>query len=180
MSINRTTGLRINVAQMLKGSTGAIRRLELYEDISDLDEDLRIVFPITGTLTLIRTADGILARASLKAAVELDCCRCLEPFSMEVELEIEEEFEPSVDIHTGAKLPVLATAQDATTIDEHHVLDLTEVVRQTIFLAMPMNSVCRRDCAGLCPVCGENLNLRRCQCVADDVDPRLEILGQLL
>jgi uncharacterized protein len=183
MSANGTTkrtGLRINVAQLLKGPTGAARRFDVHDEIEDIDEDLRVVAPLEGTLTLIRTADGILANASLETTVELECCRCLEPFKTEVALEIEEEFEPSVDIHTGAKLPVLATDEDATTIDEHHILDLTEIVRQSIFLALPLNPVCARDCAGLCPVCGQNLNEKVCGCVTETSDPRLEVLRQLL
>ncbi|HJX38950.1 MAG TPA: DUF177 domain-containing protein [Anaerolineae bacterium] len=180
MSMNRTTGLRINVAQLLKGPTGAVRRLQLYDEIDDLDEDLIILAPLTGMVTLIRTADGILVTAPLRTVVELECSRCLEPFEGELKLEIEEEFEPSIDIHTGAKLPVRATEQDATIIDEHHILDLTEVVRQTIFLALPMSPACQLGCAGLCPVCGKNLNEGRCQCAADDTDPRLEVLRQLL
>lgn len=180
MSVNRTTSLRINVAQLLKEPTGAVRRFELYDEIYDLDEDLIILGPLSGTVTLLHTADGILVRASLRTAVEMQCCRCLEPFEGELELEVEEEFEPSIDIHTGAKLPVTATEQDATIIDEHHILDLTEVVRQTIFLAMPMSRACRADCAGLCAVCGKNLNQGPCECATDDIDPRLEALRQLL
>jgi len=176
----RNTGLRINVAQLLKAPTGAARRFHLSEEIEDIDKDLRVVAPLEGTLALIRTADGVLVSASLETVVELECSRCLEPFTMKVELEIEEEFEPSVDVHTGAKLPVLATEVDATTVDEHHVLDLTEVARQSIFLALPLNPVCTRDCAGLCPVCGQNLNQRVCQCVTETTDPRLEVLRQLL
>jgi uncharacterized protein len=60
------------------------------------------------------------------------------------------------------------------------VLDLTEVVRQAIFLAIPMSPVCRADCAGLCPQCGQNLNEGQCHCVSEVVDPRLEVLKQLL
>jgi uncharacterized protein len=179
-SQTRDTGLRINVAQLLKGPTGAARRFRLYDEIEDIDEDLKVAAPLEGTLTLIRTADGILATASLETTVELECCRCLEPFTTKVALEIEEEFEPSVDIHTGAKLPVLATEADATTVDEHHILDLTEIVRQSIFLALPLNPVCARDCAGLCPVCGQNLNEEVCGCVTETTDPRLEVLRQLL
>jgi uncharacterized protein len=180
MSVNKSTGLQINVAQLLKDTTGAVRQVDVYDEVDHLDQDLTIVSPIRGKATLIRTADGILVTAQLKTAVQLDCSRCLEPFVREVELELEEEFEPSIDIHTGAKLPVTSTDEDATTIDEHHVLDLTEVVRQTIFLALPMNPACSSDCAGLCPVCGQNLNQGHCGCVIDHTDPRLEALRQLL
>jgi uncharacterized protein len=180
MEVRNKTTMRINCAQLLKGHTGVARRLDLSEDITGIDEDLRIESPITGPLTLIRTADGILLTASLGTDVELECRRCLESFSAHVEFDLQEEFHPSVDIQTGAKIPVADTEEDATIIDEHHVLDMTEVVRQGIILAIPMSPLCREDCAGLCSVCGQNLNEGQCQCVTDTVDPRLKVLKELL
>jgi uncharacterized protein len=44
------------------------------------------------------------------------------------------------------------------------VIDLAEVTREQVFLALPMKSVCREDCTGLCPVCGTNLNRETCEC----------------
>jgi uncharacterized protein len=178
--LTSNSGLRINVAGLLKGPIGAVRRFNLLEDIAGIDQHLDIQSPLVGSLTLIRTPDGVLASASAETSLELECCRCLEPFSGPVQLEIEEEFHPSVDIGTGASLPVTDTEQDATVIDEHHVLDLTEVVRQAILLSLPMSPLCQQDCAGLCPLCGQNLNESRCQCATDAVDPRLEVLKQLL
>jgi uncharacterized protein len=180
MRTTRNPDLTINVAQLLKGRTGAVRRLDLAADISGIDDELAIRSPLTGPVTLVRTADGILVAAFLETELEVECGRCLDPFLVRVRLEIQEEFHPSVDIHTGAQLPVVDTVEDATTIDERHDLDLTEVVRQAIFLAMPMNGLCRADCAGLCPLCGQNLNEGQCQCETDEVDPRLEVLRQLL
>jgi uncharacterized protein len=172
--------MRINVAQLLKGPTGAVRRLHRSEDVAGIDSDLDVETPLSGPVTLIRTADGVLVSASLETALELECCRCLVRFRSPIRLQIEEEFRPSVDINTGAKLPTQEAEEDGTAIDEQHVLDLTEVVRQTIFLALPMNPSCATDCAGLCPLCGQNLNEGQCQCADDAVDPRLEILRQLL
>jgi len=180
MEARHQTTMRINCAQLLKGQTGAARRLDLLEDITGIDDDLKIESPIRGPVTLIRTADGILVTASLKTDLELECRRCLESFSTTVELDLQEEFHPSVDISTGAKIPVADTEEDATVIDEHHVLDMTEVVRQAICLAVPMSALCREDCGGLCSMCGQNLNEGQCQCVAETVDPRLEVLKELL
>jgi len=180
MGSTKNSNLTINVAQLLKGPTGAVRRLDLSEDITGIDDELTIRSPLTGSLTLVRTADGILVTASLETELEVECNRCLDPFFVRVRPEIQEEFHPSVDIHTGAQLPVFDTAEDATTINEHHDLDLAEVVRQAIFLSLPMNGLCKDSCAGLCSLCGQNLDEGQCQCVTDAVDPRLEVLKQLL
>lgn len=172
--------MKINVAQLLKQPPGTSRWYDLSEEIRGIDDDLEIEAPLTGPLKMIRTTQGVLATADLRTTVQLECCRCLEPSSTTIGLEIEEEFRPSVDIHTGAALPVTEGNEEATMIDAHHTLDLTEIVRQAIFLALPMHPLCRQDCAGLCAQCGQNLNMVKCTCTSEAVDARLEVLRQLL
>lgn len=179
MAQGKHPNMKINVAQLLKEPTGAVRRGNLSEDILGIDDDLEIKSLLTGPLKMIRTADGILVTASLRTALGLQCRRCLKPFSAPVELDIEEEFYPRVDILTGAKAPVTQTEEEATIIDEQHVLDLAEVVRQAIFVTLPMHPLCTEECAGLCSQCGQNLKDGRCECTTEVADPRFEILKQL-
>jgi uncharacterized protein len=99
----------------------------------------------------------------------------------EVELDLEEEFYPLV--HSGeASLDDVPEEEydEALLIDEHHVLDLSEVIRQGLWLAAPMEALCRADCAGLCPRCGGNRNLGKCLCDEIVVDPRWVVLRTLL
>jgi uncharacterized protein len=64
-------------------------------------------------------------------------------------------------------------------IDDHHVLDLSEVLRQDALLATPMHVVCDDECRGLCPTCGQNLNEGPCDCPPEG-DPRWSALQDLL
>ena len=100
-------------------------------------------------------------------------------FSSPLTLNIEEEFFPTTDIITGAPVS-LPDEPGYFTIDKHNILDLTEAIRQYALLAIPMKPLCRRDCAGLCPSCGSNLNQASCNCPAEPVDPRLSALGKLV
>ena len=168
--------MRFNVAQLLKRATGSSRRYQMRESIEGIDPALIIREPLVGQIEMVRTADGILVRGELTTAVELQCDRCLEPFIQKVEFEIEEEFHPAMDMSTGAQPPC---DEEETHIDEHHILDLTELIRQSIFLALPMHPVCRPNCLGLCDRCGQNLNEGPCDCKEPMVDPRLEILKKL-
>lgn len=59
-------------------------------------------------------------------------------------------------------------------------LDLDGLVLEDILLDISGQFLCRADCKGLCPVCGKNLNEGPCRCGGFDIDPRLEILQQLL
>ena len=61
--------------------------------------------------------------------------------------------------------------EPATEIDDHHMLSLGPVLWQNIMLALPARALCRPGCAGLCPSCGQNLNLGPCGCQPEP-DPR--------
>lgn len=172
--------MRYNVAQLLKDETGQTREYVLHEDIRALDPGIIPLSALDGRIKMIRTADGVLVTGNLHSSVELTCSRCAEPFSMPLQFKIEEEFRPTIDIVTGASLPLPADDEEATQIDEHHLVDLTEVVRQDLLLAIPPNPVCRSKCAGLCPICGKNWNEGPCDCKRDEIDPRLQVLKQLL
>jgi uncharacterized protein len=65
-------------------------------------------------------------------------------------------------------------------IDERHIIDLSEAVRQYTLLAVPMKPLCEAACAGICPTCGKNLNLGACRCPPPEGDPRWAKLQKLL
>jgi uncharacterized protein len=65
-------------------------------------------------------------------------------------------------------------------VPETGLLDLEPLIREEMLLAIPINPICRPDCKGLCPVCGENLNESQCSHEDEEVDPRLSVLRTLL
>jgi uncharacterized protein len=172
--------MRYNVSQLLKSPTGTIRRYKIHDEIVDLDSAITPLSTLDGELTMIRTVDGILVGGDLHTSVELSCSRCLELFAMPVRFGLEEEFHPSVDIITGAKIPLTDADEPETRIDIHHILDLGEVMRQNLLVGLPMYPICRSKCKGLCPNCGQNWNEGSCNCTLEEVDPRLAVLRQLL
>ncbi len=136
--------LAINVSQLLKEPMGASRNLEVADNVSIMDS----AGTVTGSAELVRTDRGILVRGRLEVVIEATCCRCLEPFSCSLTIKIEEEYLPSIDITSGLKLAV-ADEGDSFAIDERHILDLTEAIRQYAILAIPMKLLCRQDCSGV-------------------------------
>lgn len=172
--------MQYNVSQLLKQPTGTTRHYPIEADNSDLDPELEVAAPLLGSIRLIRTAKGVLVTGDLHTEVWVACRRCLEPFRIPVSITLEEEFRPTIDINTGASLPLPDDDEEATRIDAHHILDLREVVRQSILLALPPFPLCREDCKGLCPQCGANLNTETCNCESDSADLPLSKLRELL
>jgi len=164
---------QFNVAQLLKQPSGTYRIYDIM-DAAGLPsfDDLKIVAPFRGRLRFMRVGSGILVTGELATSVELECSRCLTTFQTETRFEIEEEFKPSVDINSGAYLAQDPDQDFATLIDDRHILDLAEIIRQDLTLSLAPSLVCRPDCAGLCPQCGQNRNEGSCDCEAEAIDPR--------
>ena len=141
----------------------------------DLGEDLHLAAPIDGQVRLVRTNRGILAGASLHTALALTCSRCLRDIELPVDIQLQEEYLPSLDLTTGRPLPTDEEPEVARLTD-HHELDLETPVREAIQLAEPIAPLCRPDCPGLCVVCGERLDEGNHDHPDDDIDPRLEAL----
>ena len=168
--------VRVNVSQQLKVSIGSIRDYTVREEVDTLgDGGSRLV---QGELRLIRTDRGILDRGTLDTEVGVTCSRCLSLFNCPLALNIEEEYFPTTDVVSGISLPV-SQEPGGFTIDEHHMLDLTEAIRQYALLALPMKLLCQESCAGLCPSCGHNLNQGACNCPPEAGDPRWPELNEL-
>lgn len=168
--------MQYNVAQLLKESTGAVRRVVVEGELA---------FPggtsasYDGRIELLRTHQGLLVRGTVAATAPVGCGRCLNDFANRCRIEVEEEFFPVVDVNTGRRME-MPWDYDGTTIDESHVLDLSEVLRQYTIAAQPIKPLCSEDCQGICQECGVDLNESECMCGEAAIDPRWEALAALL
>ncbi|MFC2033918.1 DUF177 domain-containing protein [Chloroflexota bacterium] len=167
--------LRINVSQLLKESIGSTRNHQIHDIIEINNEDS----PVNGEVTLTRTNRSILVKGKLQVDVNLTCSRCLNPFSYPLKLKVEDEYFMIRDIFTEDSLP-LPNEPGYFTIDKYNVIDLTEVIHQYAVLNIPMKPLCQKDCAGLCPSCGYNLNKGKCNCPPQPADPRWSELSKLV
>ncbi len=166
--------MQINVSQQLKASIGSIRNYKVSEIVNIAGSNSMF----QGEVRLTRTDRGILVKGTLHTEVEVTCSRCLSLFSYPLVLNIEEEYFPITDVVSGASLP-LPEEPGCFTINERHILDLTEVIRQYVLLVIPMKPLCREDCAGLCPSCGRNLNQGPCNCLLQGTESNSSELAKL-
>ncbi|MHB8576739.1 MAG: YceD family protein [Dehalococcoidia bacterium] len=169
--------MQFNVSQLLREPIGSRRQYVIEERFAPPDSEEPEV-ELEGPVDLLRTDRGVLAQAVLVSRTGRMCDRCLAPVELPVRLLIEEEFLPSVNPVTGA---ILAPPKnpEIMTIDQHHVLDLTEAARQAWLLAVPMQTLCRENCEGLCPTCGLDRNAGACYCVLPPIDRRWAVLAAM-
>ncbi len=125
---------------------------------------------IKGGARVTRTAQGLLVQVKLSACTQVECVRCLTECMQSLEVEFTELYAFTRDSVTESGLIV----------SENGKIDLEPLVRDEMLLAIPISSLCRQDCLGLCPTCGENLNEGPCNHSEEPGNPRLSVLKLLL
>jgi uncharacterized protein len=129
--------------------------------------------------TLRKDEPRFMLSGRLQARLQVTCGRCLEPFTLPVDTQVDLTYVPHPE--QAAEDEVELSQDDLTTaFYRDQTLDLADMVREQFYLALPMRPLCREDCKGLCPQCGTNLNQGTCACDVRWEDPRLESLRTLL
>ncbi len=162
------------LAGPLRESPGAFRLYPVAGVTVDLGPDLRLADPIEGTIRVSRTNRGVLVHGRLATAIAAQCSRCLRDIEVPLDLEIDEEALPSIDLESGQPLD-WSGEPDALRLNDAHELELETVVVEAVQLAEPIAPLCREDCPGLCVVCGADLSLGPHR-HEDEMDSRLEAL----
>lgn len=127
--------------------------LEITEDIDPHIVSLDLNFhgisftsSIAASAKVLKAGGEVLADIKLEAPVEYTCGRCLAKFQSV----LKKEFKTNYESKPG------------------DVIELDEDIRQEMMLDYPMKSLCKPDCKGLCPNCGQNLNIEKCECPSED------------
>ena len=149
-------------------------RLAINHPDCALSEDVAI----TGTLRRIK--QEVQLNGQVKTVLSLICSRCLASIKYPVACNIFTRFVPDNPAKKWEHERELHEEDVDTEFYVENKIDITHSVHDNIVLAVPIVSLCKRDCLGLCDSCGANLNNGPCGCVkADPIDPRLEILKKL-
>jgi len=110
--------------------------------------------------------------------MEADCDRCLEPAVFLVDADFELFYRP-LDEGFGGEEKNLDASEAQMGFYEGDGVELDEVLREFVLLALPMQKLCSEGCKGICPVCGQNRNQQSCDCQTAPVDDRWAALKQL-
>lgn len=152
----------------IEGFAGEIGGFSLKIQGTDVNfSDLEI----TGQAT--NTGEGIFVQGTVKTQANLSCSRCLKAFSSDLEIPFEETYYRDGDTLSEG-------LEDEASFYQGEKIELDDLIIGDLLLAIPMKPVCSSDCKGLCPICGNDLNVRQCQCRKEEIDPRLAVLGTLL
>ncbi|MFZ2096762.1 MAG: DUF177 domain-containing protein [Anaerolineales bacterium] len=161
--------LRLNVGFVVAQSAGFSRDFPFDIPQINIPPDLRLN-SLIGLVRVTRTPQGILLQADFQTVIDLECVRCLADFQQTLKFNFTELYAFSQRYVTDSGLLMPETG----------IIDLTPVLREYILLEIPIRPLCRPDCKGLCPICGNNLNESTCYHEDEPGDPRLASLKSLL
>ena len=109
---------------------------------------------------------------------QVPCARCVEPVKIPLAADFDLIFRP-VTADTEAPERSITAPETEIGYYQEDSLSLEDVLREQVLLALPVRTLCKPDCKGLCPRCGENRNSKACTCEEGPSDPRWEALAGL-
>lgn len=119
-----------------------------------------------------KRGDEIRIEGRIIAHAEVACDRCLKTVKAPLEVEFSESFMPRAFEGEAEDETELQKDDLNFSFYEGDAVELDELVREQLLLALPTRFVCREECKGLCPTCGADLNEETCGCAKSEVDPR--------
>jgi uncharacterized protein len=127
------------------------------------EEDVRLTEPAEVRGRIRRNGQEVELRGELHAKVEAVCGRCLQPVELPIHAEFAERFVPAVSWRAEEQHELQEEDLNLAVFDGE-AIELNDLVREEILLAMPGQVLCREDCKGLCPTCRIDRNTGSCQC----------------
>jgi uncharacterized protein len=109
---------------------------------------------------------------------EVPCARCIEPVEIPLSAEFDLIFRP-VGVDGGSAERSISAPETEIGYYQKDSLSLEDVLREQVLLSLPVRTLCKPDCKGLCPRCGANRNTQPCSCDEGNNDPRWEALTGL-
>ena len=148
--------------------------------IEFLDPKLQQAAPLhaSGQAELVMGSLGeIRVKGQVQVSLQAECDRCLEPARFPVDSSFELYYRPVAEGYGEEK--AIDAGEAEMGFYEGDGLELNDVLREFVLLALPMQKLCNENCKGICPICGQNRNQKECQCHAETSDDRWAALKSL-
>ena len=162
----------------LEGSKGEFARVYQPDDLNPVDERVGLIAQaaVNGKVRLSR--NEVFVNGHIDTRAQVECDRCLKPVELPVNADFTLEYISGSE-YESSQAAELTEAELSVSVFEGQALDVDEIVKEQILLAVPTRMLCREDCKGICPECGMDRNTGECNCVTNDIDPRWAALKNL-
>ena len=160
---------RLNVGFIIHEDVGSDFEFPFDFEKIKVGDDLELR-NFNGLVKIGRTPQGLLVAGKLRGETTLDCVRCLKSFNHPLGWDMTELYAFNDKSISDSGLIIPEDAQ----------IDLEPLMREYALLEVPINPICRPDCKGLCPVCGQDLNIKDCGHHREFTGSTFTVLNELL
>ena len=168
--------MKVNVAELIRRPGAQIDvKLEGYLPSLERIAGSNLLSPVTAKLRIDNSGTLIVVEGTLLVRVQLHCSRCLKEFALDLDVSFNEAFREK-----GPSAGMGMEQDDEIILFSGDIIDFTTTIRDNLIAALPMKALCQKNCRGLCPRCGQDLNQGECDCPKSEGDPRMAVLGKLL
>ena len=143
------------------------------------DNRLTLVVPPTVSGQIRSEGRRVHVRGRVTARVRIECDRCLKTVELPVDSSFKLEYVTPEDYQAQQTIELTEDDLDLSIFDGE-VLDIDDLVAEEIFLAVPDQVLCNKNCKGICERCGADRNTTDCTCETRQVDPRWAGLKELV
>ncbi len=161
--------VKLDIRKVLE-RVGDTEEVSIKVDLNDIK--YRGLKPFTAPVDLFAQAKNragvVTLDCTYKYTLNLTCDRCIAPFTQEVE---------QTTTHTVLR-ELNSKDDDDYVVAPEGIIELLPLATNDILLSLPAKFLCKEQCEGLCPKCGQDLNTGKCDCSSKTVDPRLAALDK--
>lgn len=162
--------MRIEI-ENLEGGKGSFAHVYQPDDLNPVDERVRLTSAANVNGNVRRAGNEVFVNGHVEVRAQVECDRCLKPIELPVSADFALEYITGAD-YESSSVAALNEEQMSVSVFDGKSIDVDEIVKEQILLAVPARTLCREDCKGICPECGIDLNTGQCNCSEDEVDPR--------
>jgi len=162
----------------LEGGRGDFAHVYQPDELDPVDDRIRLTQPATVKGKVRLSGNEVFVNGHIDTRAQVECDRCLQQIELPVSADFALEYITGSD-YESSNLAELTEDAMAVSVFDGEAIDIDEIVKEQIVLAVPTRVLCREDCKGICPECGIDKNTGECQCVTDDIDPRWAALKNL-
>jgi uncharacterized protein len=162
----------------LEGSKGDFAHVYQPDELNPVDERVSLIAPAAVNGKIRLSGSDVFVSGHVETRAQVECDRCLKPVELPVNADFTLEYISGSE-YESSEVAELTEDEMSVSVFDGSVIDVDEVVKEQILLAVPTRMLCREDCKGICPECGNDMNTGECNCVTSDIDPRWAALKNL-
>jgi uncharacterized protein len=162
--------MRIELENLEEGK-GSFAHTYRTDELDLLDERVVLTLPAEVSGRIRAAGSEVHVSGEVETRVNVECDRCLKVLEIPVSTNFRLQYITGQE-YESSYVAELTPEEMAVAVFDGEAIDVDEIVREQILLAVPDRALCREDCKGLCLTCGTDLNGGSCDCEASDTDPR--------